>query len=366
MNSPLPIPVTEPAAASGLPLPMMAQYLQTREESVTLLRLVIAEMSLHDAPFNPATFAVFYEHLAGINPRLTEAVLQAKKLETRLKALTLARLFRDHVAPPDELTTDTVRKDFQRVMDEVAESASRTGKTARAYGSQLADLSKALEAQDAGAPSASLSPQLSEVAGGTAHMQAVVASLEQSVAHGHEQIQQLREALERSRMEAVTDALSHLRNRKGFDEALREALAAPPVNGLTTCLIILDIDHFKRVNDTHGHPVGDTVIETLGQTLARVANGPNVLAARIGGEEFAVLLRASTALQAKQLAEVICSLVRTLKIKKRGTQEVIASITVSAGVAARMPGDDGASLLAAADAALYRAKQSGRNQVVVA
>jgi diguanylate cyclase len=157
-----------------------------------------------------------------------------------------------------------------------------------------------------------------------------------------------------------------LRNRKGFDEALREALAMPTAAGLAPCLVILDIDHFKRVNDTHGHPVGDTVIETLGHTLNRVANGPNVLAARIGGEEFAVLLRASTATQAKQMAEVICSLVRAMKIKKRGTHEVIASITVSAGVAAHMPGDDGASLIAAADAALYRAKQSGRDRVAVA
>ncbi len=366
MKPPVPEPVPEPAASPGLPLPMMPQYAQTREESVALLKLVIAEMSQHDAPFNPATFAVFYEHLAGINPRLTEAVQQAKQVEPRLKPHTLAHLFREHVAPADELATDTVRKDFQRVMSDVAASASRTGKSARAYGTQLADLSKALEEQDAASPAASLSPHLSEVAGGTAHMQTVVAELESSVAQSQEQIVQLREALERSRVEAVTDALSRLRNRKGFDEALREALASQNAQGLTPCLVILDIDHFKRVNDTHGHPVGDTVIETLGQTLARVANGPNMVAARIGGEEFAVLMRASTATQAKQLAEVICSLVRATKIRKRGTQEVIASITVSAGVAARMPGDDGASLIAAADAALYRAKQSGRDRVAVA
>jgi diguanylate cyclase len=323
-------------------------------------------MSQHDAPFNPATFAVFYEYLAGINPRLTQAVEQAKQSEARLKPQTLAHLFRDHVAPADEVATDTMRKDFQRVMSEVAQSASLTGESARTYGSQLADLSKALEEQDAGSASAALTPHLSEVAGGTAHMQTVVATLERAVAQSQEQIQQLRDALERSRVEAVTDALSRLRNRKGFDEALREALATPHAAGLAPCLVIIDIDHFKRVNDTHGHPVGDTVIETLGHTLNRVANGPNLLAARIGGEEFAVLMRASTATQAKQMAEVICSLVRTLKIKKRGSQEVITSITVSAGVAARMPGDDGASLIAAADAALYRAKQSGRDRVAVA
>jgi diguanylate cyclase len=345
---------------------MMLHFTQTREESVALLKLVIAEMSLHDAPFNPVTFTVFYEHLAGINPGLTQALRHARQLEPRLQAATLLRLFRDHVAAADDAAAETVRRDFQRVMAEVAESATRTGESARSYGSQLAGLSKVLEEAEPQASAAALSPQLSDMAHGTEHMQTVVAALEQSVADGAEQILKLREALERTRVEAVTDALSRLRNRKGFDQALREALATQPPTGLTPCLVILDIDHFKRVNDTHGHPVGDSVIETLGQTLSRFADDPNMLAARIGGEEFAVLLRAATPAQAKQIAEAICGMVRAMKIRKRDTREVIVTVTVSAGVAARLPGDDGAALMAAADAALYRAKQAGRDRVALA
>ena len=342
-----------------------AQYVQSREESVTLLKLVISEMMQHDAPCNPATFAVCYEYLAGINPQLTNAVQQAKQAQPRLGAEIITQLYADYVAPVDEQGAETVRAEFQRVMREVARSAAATGASARAYGSQLADLSRALVVN--GNPdAAALSPQLSQVADGTAHMQTMVAELDRTMAVREREIDALREALARTRVEAITDALSKLRNRKGFDDALREVLATQPPSGLAHCLVIIDVDHFKRVNDTHGHPVGDMVIETIGQLLTKVANGPDLFAARIGGEEFAVLLRAATTARATQLAEVVRTLMRGTKIRKRGTQEVIATVTVSAGVAAWKPGSDGQSLIAAADAALYRAKNTGRDRVAVA
>jgi diguanylate cyclase len=143
-------------------------------------------------------------------------------------------------------------------------------------------------------------------------------------------------------------------------------LAARPPAGQSHCLAIFDIDHFKRVNDTHGHQVGDTVIETVGQVLARVASGPGIFPARIGGEEFAVLMRSATPAQALQMAEAVRALVRAVKVKKRGTQEVIASVTISAGIASWVPGDESADLVAAADAALYRAKAAGRDRVTMA
>jgi diguanylate cyclase len=348
------------------PSPIPQKYLQSKQESVTLLKLVIAEMSQHDAPLNPATFAVWYEYLAGINPGLTEAMDLARKAHVRLSAEVTLQLYLDHVADADEGAQTSAREDLQRLMREVARSAAETGESARAYGTQLAGLSRALVDNEQAPDAAALTPRLTEVADGTAHMQSTVAALEQSLVRGEREITRLREALERARVEAVTDALSQLRNRKGFDDALKEVLAIHPPAGLAHCLVVLDLDHFKRINDTYGHPVGDNVIAAVGQVLARAADGPDLFTARIGGEEFAVLMRSTTAAQALQLAEKVRGLVRAMKLKKRGTQEVIATVTVSAGVATWVPGDDGESLVAAADAALYRAKDAGRDRVSVA
>lgn len=344
----------------------MIEYTQSLEESVALLGMVISEMSRNEAPFNPTTFAVCYEHLAGINPQLSLAIAEAKKTQPRLGATAMALLYRNHVAEAGAASTDAASGDLQRLMRGVARSASETGTSARAFGSTLASLSQALEESDATSTSPLLTPRLNEAADSTLNMQGIVAALESTMVEGIKEVERLRQALERSRIESVTDGLSRLRNRRGFDEELSKTLATPANAGKAHCLVVFDIDHFKRVNDTHGHPVGDRVIETVGQVLARIASGPDIVAARIGGEEFAVVMRSATTAQALQLAEAVRSLVRVMKIKKRGTQDVIATVTVSAGVAACVPGDDPSRLLAAADAALYRSKNAGRDCVTVA
>ncbi len=344
----------------------MTEYTQSLEESVALLGMVISEMSRNEAPFSPVTFTVCYEHLAGINPPLTRAIELAKKSQPRLGAQAMALLYRDHVAEADSVTAEAARVDLQRLMRGVAHSASETGTSARAFGNTLAGLSQALEQSDAASTAASLAPRLNEAADGTLNMQAIVTALESTMLEGIKEVERLRQALERARVESITDGLSRLHNRKGFDAELGKTLATQAPAGTAHCLIVFDIDHFKRVNDTHGHPVGDRVIETVGQILARVASASDTVAARIGGEEFAVVLRSATTAQALQLAQTVRSLVRAMTIKKRGTQEVIATVTVSAGIAACVPGDDASSLLAAADAALYRSKDSGRDCVTVA
>ena len=345
---------------------MPLHYQQTRDESAALLKRVIGEMGQHDAPYSPTTFAVWYEHLAGINLSLSQAMKVCLASNSRIQASHIERLYQDHLADPNAEAAQAAAAQVTRVMSNMAEKAEATGRDAEVYGQQLKGLSQALKSDDSADRSASLTPHLNQVASGTHRMQEAAAALAQAVSDGQAEISRLREALDRSRTEAITDPLTQLLNRKGFDEALRGMLAQSAPSGKAHCLVMLDIDHFKRVNDTHGHPVGDSVIQTLGVLLKRAAIDPGMSAARIGGEEFAVLLPQGTVAQAAQLAQTVRSLVSATKIRKRGAQEVIVTVTVSAGVAAYGPGDDAASLMAAADAALYRSKEGGRDRVTVA
>jgi diguanylate cyclase len=341
-------------------------YKQNREESAAILKLVIAEMGRHDAPFTPAVFTVWYEHLAGINPALSEAVLQSQQSRERLDGAAMDELYRAHVAEPDAEAAKVASGQFDAVMSAVAQQAETTGRDAKAYGNQLAGLSQALQDGEAGIEDSTIAPRLSEVASGTERMQTSVAALARAVQDGKTEIARLHAALDRSRTEAITDPLSQLLNRKGFDDAMHRVLARPVRSGRAHCLVMLDIDHFKRVNDTYGHPVGDTVIQALGQILKRLTTGPGLSVARVGGEEFAVLLADSTLALAAQLAQAVQALVRSTSIRKRGSQETIATVTISAGVAALGEGGDGAALMAAADQALYKSKQNGRDRVTVA
>jgi diguanylate cyclase (GGDEF)-like protein/PAS domain S-box-containing protein len=185
----------------------------------------------------------------------------------------------------------------------------------------------------------------------------------------------IRDATRRRRREeeleakAYTDALTGVGNRRYFDEvAPREADRAARLRD-SVCLVTLDVDHFKRVNDTHGHAAGDAVLAAVARAVRDAAREVDVVA-RIGGEEFAVLLPSTDAGGARAAADRIRLAVEQLVVR---TGDAALRVTVSAGVAelASAPDDAGVGegidrLLARADAALYAAKRRGRNRVVVA
>ena len=112
--------------------------------------------------------------------------------------------------------------------------------------------------------------------------------------------------------------------------AVAEMLGSRPPDGSAHCLALFNIDHFKRVSDAYGHPVGDTGIASVGRVLAHIAAPAQLHAARIGGEEFALLMPATSATQAQQTAETVRKLVKAMKLKRRGTQDVIATMTTPA------------------------------------
>ena len=121
---------------------------------------------------------------------------------------------------------------------------------------------------------------------------------------------------------------------RGAKHGLHDMLRHPPPAGSTHCLIMIDIDHFKRVNDTHGHQVGDRVLEGLGTVLRSMPAEPGMACARYGGEEFAILLPDTSLNKAVQMAEAVRSRTRGIRLRNRSTQAVELTVTVSAGVAA--------------------------------
>jgi diguanylate cyclase (GGDEF)-like protein len=164
---------------------------------------------------------------------------------------------------------------------------------------------------------------------------------------------------------ALTDALTGLPNRRRFDEALRSEVARVIRYGGRCSVALLDVDHFKNYNDRMGHPAGDTVLRDLGELLRRELRKGD-LAARIGGEEFALLMLNTGRDEAARVVDRMRRVIEQAPFVQREIQPS-GRLTVSAGVA-EFPGDgaDEAAFVASADAALYRAKSAGRNQVVAA
>ena len=338
------------------------RYNEPKDKSAELLRLTLAHMGRHTAAFNPLTFTLWYEYASGTNAQLSAAVDALTAKGEKIDDASVIDLCQRFIYPPDESTLDKVRTQMAHLMKGVAQTASMTSNRAGRFGEQLNGLSAALAAQDLG----HLQPQLSEMLAGTAEMKQSIDALQTKVQSSETEIERLRQDLERARGEALTDPLTGILNRKGFDQVLSTMLSKPASAGHSHCVVMLDIDHFKKVNDTHGHLMGDRVIQAMGEILRTTVTMPSAAAARYGGEEFAILLPGGTPELARQVAEAVRVRTKALKIRNRTTQEVLVTVTVSGGVAGMQAGDDAHSVVQRADQALYASKQAGRDRVTVA
>jgi diguanylate cyclase (GGDEF)-like protein/PAS domain S-box-containing protein len=173
--------------------------------------------------------------------------------------------------------------------------------------------------------------------------------------------QQLRNANHRLAQLATTDELTQVANRRSFDQVLRQEWRRMARAKLPLALIMLDIDYFKQYNDTYGHLAGDRCLVAVAQAIMQAANRPGDLVARYGGEEFAVILPGTTSQGATHMANAISTAIHALTIAH--VMSPLGQISVSLGVACLHPQGDPQPepLIAAADAALYRAKANGRN-----
>jgi diguanylate cyclase len=317
-------------------------------------------MGKHDAAFNPVTFTLWYEYVAGINPALAGAIDQALKEGLNLDDAVVVSLYQKHIAPADEAVMAQISGEMERLLASVAQTASQTGYRAGTFGDQLNGLNKALASRDV----EQLRPRLTEVMAGTAEMKSSVEALQQKVSSSQEEINRLRSDLDRATSEALLCPMTGILNRRGFEKKIESLLSQQTVDGHSHCLVMLDIDHFKRVNDTHGHLMGDRVLQAVGEILRTAVTNVNHAAARYGGEEFALLLPQTSLDQSIELAEAVRNRTKAMKIRNRATQEVLLTVTISGGVTAMKPDDDAASLISRADAALYAAKTGGRDRVV--
>ncbi len=159
------------------------------------------------------------------------------------------------------------------------------------------------------------------------------------------------------------DGLTGIANRKSFDERLELEYAYAVRHATALCLVMIDIDHFKKVNDAHGHPGGDVVLKSVAQTLAKGVRTEDAIA-RFGGEEFAVILRGIDVTGAVVLADRLRVAVASTPVT---FEAATISVTMSGGVSSlecsgKSP--DMASLVSIADTRLYKAKQAGRNRIM--
>ncbi len=177
-------------------------------------------------------------------------------------------------------------------------------------------------------------------------------------------LRELKSELADARHQAETDGLTDLYNRASFDQHLIAASQLAEFTGEPLSLLMIDIDHFKKLNDTHGHQKGDEALRGIANAIVRVASRRTDFVARYGGEEMVVVLGDTPSGGAAKVAERVCSSIRLVRLDARDGSPI--AVAASIGVATLALEESVEALIGRADGALYQAKETGRDRFVVA
>ncbi|MHA1570317.1 MAG: diguanylate cyclase [Alphaproteobacteria bacterium] len=273
-----------------------------------------------------------------------------------------ARLYQEFCSPEAESAAfHETGQHVEAALGQVISILNSAGEDTSQYGKALAGISGELANGESIEQVKAIVDRLGE------HTQTMVARnrrFEEELRESNAEIIQLRQSLEDTRLEAMADGLTGLYNRKFFDKAFSQLARSATDSGTPLSLLMLDIDHFKKFNDTYGHSLGDMVLKQVAHCLKACVKGRDITA-RFGGEEFVILLPETGVQNAATVAEQVRKSVCGKKITMRSTGKTLGRITLSVGVAQLRPPEDTASLLQRADEAMYQAKKNGRNQVAM-
>lgn len=320
---------------------------------------ISAFLNYHRLEVSAHTLTIASNYLTGNDPdtvRLIDHRVQARQPVT-LEWLEEALRTPEANAEAEQL--DRLMAKLEQGVEEFGQTSRAAREATSSYRSELSAKAGELEAVP------STGAVISELASITRAMLKRTVEIEKAMQRSEEQTRSLKQRLEETRRSAEEDHLTGLPNRRAFETRFDSEFRAARAACEPLCVAFCDIDHFKRVNDTHGHDAGDRVLRLVAENLARISN-ERCHVARHGGEEFVVLFRGSCLDEAFAKLDKLRAQLADRRLVNRATDLPIGQVTFSAGIADVFACGDRRLALKAADAALYRAKLDGRNRICVA
>lgn len=338
------------------------QYNEDATQAAHYLREAIPLMVKYGIHPNPRNFALWYAYVSKRNPKLNEELDNVIAQHDTCPAHVSADLFRRYVIDDEVDFAHHVQEHLSEIITNLSDTTEQTLEDEHNFESQL---QKGLQDLQADSVSDNIESVVMTLIDHTKDASKAAEQFRSEINRANSEIDQLRRELTELAEQASLDALTQLSNRRAFDKEIQKMTSEATGNGKPLCLLLTDIDHFKKCNDTYGHVIGDKVLQSFAKVLNHICSDIG-FPARYGGEEFVVLLPDQTLDTAQQVAEKIRATTQAMKIKQRGSEQEIDTVTTSLGVAQYLPNENIQDYIGRADQALYKAKESGRNQVVVA
>jgi diguanylate cyclase len=330
-------------------------YALAKQHADSAMRL----MDAHQIVPLPRHYAVWYAHASEGNVELTREIEKATEKSVTMDDSLTDYLYTKYIETTPEHASEAqadAKKLLADILKVIGDFSGETSSYQQEMSSHIKDLEDHSQSGDVGS-------MVKQIIASAAKLKDSGNQLNQKLAEAQAEAENLRENLAQATSEAQRDFLTGVFNRKALDKMMDELARYSRENNTPLCLLMIDIDHFKKFNDTYGHLIGDEVLKMVAKILTGTLKGKDIVA-RFGGEEFAVLLPSTPLEGALVVAELLRRSISSKELKRRDTGDMIGKITVSIGVAAFRPKEDTIPVfIKRADDALYRSKENGRNQV---
>lgn len=342
------------------PPPRNGSFARASEQRRALFDQIGDFLFAHDLDLTPLNFSLASDYLTGNNHRIATAVAERIRLHgTITDSWAEALIAKEQQA---DLTADTLNAMIGRIeanLGDVSDVIDRSRTSATDYGNALAGAAGELPGGTDG------SSGLIKLLSLTESMIRETRDVEKELRRQQQQVQLLERNLASARHAADHDHLTGLPNRRAFEARLAEEATLAREAGEPLTIAFCDIDHFKRINDSHGHETGDRVLKLIADTLSGIS-GECCHVARHGGEEFVMLFRNLGIEQVFELVDETRAGLSHRNLVNKVSGKRLPPVTFSAGIADILAHEDPRKALKAADQALYLAKRYGRNQVRIA
>ncbi len=335
------------------------KYSHTLEESSEYLRLTLKYLGQYQLPCDPANYRLWYEYVSGHNKPLSQAINNFVNNEQPITPEICKSLYKRYIVDSNKALLDKVRSRTQNILSEIIRHVVETGGDISRYNDKLDDFAQQIvedidNNQSLRGLIGDIISDTRDVGHSTSHLQSRLHTISQEV-------DTLRGDLEKARQQATTDPLTGIANRRAFDAKLSKETMLARNEDRQLSMLLLDIDHFKAINDNHGHLVGDKVLVATAEHIKDCIKGRDFLA-RFGGEEFVVILPDTDLAGATIVAEKIRSSFAAINWPQKNINACL-NVTISIGVSTYLVGEAWDTFVNRADTALYACKNSGRNRV---
>ncbi|MBD3754794.1 MAG: GGDEF domain-containing protein [Gammaproteobacteria bacterium] len=339
----------------------MLHFNDAPEKAKRIFSRLVEEFEKFNINPTPLNYYVWYQYLKGENPQFRQEMDHIINDQYGYNDRDGRRLYDEYLSEEQEASSEFDRA-FRRLVNLMIQKMNTWSNKLEKQTQQLDNCARSLNEPNLGSEELR---RITDTMISTAHsINESNRSFQQEMLNNSEEVKKLRGELIAAQTAALTDELTEIGNRKAFNNALQELMLEAAAKPESLCLILSDIDHFKKFNDTYGHLIGDSVLRYYANIIKK-EQGKNEVVCRYGGEEFAVLLSDTSLEGAKVRAEKIRSAIEAATLKRKNSNEPLTKITASFGIAHYHGESDTAEeFISRADKALYEAKRQGRNRVL--